>query len=236
METNITLRQIYKWMLLTILLGYFLWSGTSIAGVFTEDFDSKQLDETQWVIKTEGKASYQIADGKLILTSPAVADGIILFYKTPITKDITIEARLDTSQITNDGSFGFTDEIIPPMLNTDNHQHSRAQIYFNADQWHTLTDGVHVDGGVNVQDKAGWHVFKVEIKKETISFLVDDKALFETEKILDKRFWAVTPDWYTSHYSGILTVDWVKLSGDEVKAVESANKLAATWGILKTKG
>jgi hypothetical protein len=225
----------FNWMLVMLLLGCFSWSNTSIAGVFTEEFDSKQLDERQWVIKTEGKASSKIADGKLVLTSPAVADGIILFYQAPITKDITIEVRLDTSLIANDGSFGFTDEIIPPMLNTDNHQHSRAQIYFNADKWHALTDGVHQPPvpPIDVQGKAGWHVFKVEIKKTTISFFVDGEDIFETDKILEKRFLAITPDWYTSHYSGTLTVDWVKLSGEEVKAVEALNKLAAIWGNIK---
>ncbi|MFQ6041009.1 MAG: hypothetical protein ACE5PV_09145 [Candidatus Poribacteria bacterium] len=29
------------------------------------------------------------------------------------------------------------------------------------------------------------------------------------------------------------SVDWVKLSGEEVKAIESLNKLAATWGEIK---
>jgi len=45
----------------------------------------------------------------------------------------------------------------------------------------------------------------------------------------------ITPDPYTSHYAGIISIDSIRIAGPNVQAVQPESKLAATWGSIKNQ-
>ena len=98
----------------------FIFAFSSFAGEIREEFDSPGLDPNLWEITTAGEASFEIDNGKLILTSDAVEDGIFLYYVRKIGgENITIEVNLDPSEIRDAGAIGFTREMLTPTVNTD---------------------------------------------------------------------------------------------------------------------
>jgi hypothetical protein len=225
-------------ILFPILLGLFGYEVVSLAGVFIDEFDKPKLNEDVWVPKPGGKGDYKIKDGKLILSAPQVADGIMFYYKNEIKKEeMIIEAKIDVSGIANDGGVGFTDEIIPAQLNTEVHKHLHAQYVILTTGWGVNADNRTKGGGQRLFDgnyAGAEHVFTIELKGNKMIFSVDGKVGGEAPREADSRYYFVSPDQYTSHYTGTIAVDYIKLSGDTISAaVQYSGKIATTWGRIK---
>jgi hypothetical protein len=201
------------------------------AGEFRDEFNSSQLNTNVWKITKAGKGSFEIKDGKLSIISPAIADGVMLYYNKEITNEnIFIEAKIDISGVGTDGSFGFTDAIIDPQLNTDVHPHLNAQFVILPAAW-----GINDDlRGGRLFDGGGEHVFAVDLKGDTLTWYVDDKEVGKSNRKAESRFFFISPDMYTSHYIGTFAIDYIELSGDGVSAaVSPVGRFATFWGDIK---
>lgn len=220
-----------------------MFSGVLSADTFRDEFDVDELSDL-WDVKIAGNASYEVKDGQLILMSDAVADGINACYSIPLKGDVTCEVKMDTSLIEGDFThFGFFNGPLEPMMNLDMHSLWTEVFYCGKE----IVAGVVNDG----QPAANWnrvignpeepipgdeHIFRIEIKGGHVSFFVDDELRAEADNDVEERYFIISPDPYTSHYSGTCYVDYVELTGNSVVglAVEPVGKLAATWGDLKT--
>ncbi|MGQ9608242.1 MAG: hypothetical protein ACUVWN_03000 [bacterium] len=211
-------------------------------GEYKDDFNSDQLNSSIWKITKAGKGSFEIKDGKLYLISPSVADGVILYWNKEITnEDIFIEARIDISGVGTDGSFGFTDAIIDPQLNTNFHPHLNAQFVILLASWGLNDDlrgkpefkGRIADG---IYDKAGGeHIFAVELKGANLIWFVDGKEVGKSERKAKSRFFMISPDQYISHYIGTFAIDYIKLSGKGASVTSFNKKFTTFWGDIKSK-
>jgi len=87
----------------------------SLAAEVVDEFDSPELNEELWEIKLAGKASFEISDGILKISSPAVESGAILYYPTNVEDvDITFEVKLDASAMGENLTVGFIAEPLEP--------------------------------------------------------------------------------------------------------------------------
>lgn len=218
----------------TILLAVFLHTVAALAGVFIDEFDKPKLNEQFWVVKTAGKGDYEIKDGKLILSSPSVESGITFYYAEEIKKeDMIMETKLAVSGISNDGTVGFMDDFIKPQINTDMHPHMHAMYVILTTSWGVNADfrGGRLFDGNYAGDE---HIFTIELKGNDIIFSVDGKVGGKAPREADSRFYVITPDFYTSHYTGTMVVDYIKLSGGKIPAaIQPSGKIAAVWGSIK---
>lgn len=219
----------------TILLAVFLHTVAAFAGEFIDEFDESKLNEQFWVIDAVGKADYEIKDGKLTLFSPNVEDGIMFYYVEEIKDDdLIIEAKINVSGIADGGLVGFMDGIIPAQLNTEMHKHMHAQFgWVTPTEWGVNADfyGGRLFEGVYQGDE---HIFTIEPKGNDIIFSVDGEEMGKAPREADSRFYAISPDCYTSHYTGTMVIEYIKLSGENVSsAVQPSDKIAAVWGGIK---
>jgi hypothetical protein len=210
----------------------------SFAGEIFDDFNKPILDDELWVVKTASKGKYEIKDGNLSLLSPGVSDGVMFYWKDNIAEDDFIaEAKADASGIKDGGIvLGFIDEILTPTVNTTVNAHWLAHfVSRGVAGWYINDDNYSHEG--DTKDKTGKEtdaVWKIEIKNGKISFYVDDQKIVTTDRTkTGPRYMTMSPDTYTSHYSGDLVIDWIKLSSPTIRAVRSADKLSVTWGTIK---
>jgi len=227
---------------LAVYIVNIIFAGASAGKTFRDDFDAKELSDL-WVVKTEGKSSYEIANGQMIQTSPDVGDGINLCYNTPLKGDVTCEVKADASDLDgNYGHLGFFDEMLAPMVNTDMHTHWIEVFYCDKDEKAgVLNDGKPAAGWNRVIEHApigdGWHVWRIEVKGKQAKYFIDGKLEAEGDTIVTDRYFIISVDPYTTNYSGTWTIDYVELTGESVipLAVQSGGKLATTWCALKSR-
>ena len=230
-------------ILIIFILSYMLFASSLLqleAGQYIDEFNSAQLNEKYWKVTKAGKGSFEIKDGKLYLISPGVADGIMFYWNKEITnEDLLIEAKIDISGVGTDGTFGFTDVIIEPQVNTDVHPHLNAQFVILIATWGINDDlrgkpdhkGRLFNGSYD--KPGGEHIFAVELQGNAIKWYVDGKEVGQSERKAKSRFFTISSDQYTSHYVGTFAIDYIKLSGEGVSAVSSKDKLTTTWGCTK---
>ena len=208
---------------------------SSFAGEIRDEFDSPQLDPSLWKVTTAGKASYKIEGGKLILTSDGVEDGIFLYYVRKIgTEDISIEATLDPSGIKDAGAIGFTQKLLTATVNTDiNPQFIATFMGVKPTGCYLMDESNTAQLDLSANYDAEPHLFGIEIVGDKIFHSIDQKKVGELKREAPERYYMITPDPYTSHYAGIISIDWIKMAGANVRAVEPKAKLATTWSRIK---
>lgn len=210
-----------------------------IAAEYLEEFNDKELNPKLWEIMSEGAASYKIEDGQLVMTSPGEPDGILLYWRgSDISdEDFTVEIKAKVDPNTNNAAIiAFIRKDLPPIINTTINAEWKNMFwcgtntpgwYINDDDWqHTQATGPEFEG-----------IWKAEIKGDKINCYFNGEEVVIVDKISEDRFLCFGPDTYTSHYSGGMTIDWIKLSGASVPAaaVEPACKLSTTWGVVKSR-
>ena len=85
----------------------------------------------------------------------------------------------------------------------------------------------------------GWNTVRIDSSesKGKITFFLNGEEVGEVDKNPDveSRYFYITCDPYTSHYSGEVAVEYVKFSGPGAPnlAVEPMDKLSTTWGRMK---
>ncbi len=223
--------------LLSVAITSPCWISQAIAAEYLEEFDTNNLDANLWEMKAEGDASYEIVDGQLIMTSPEDPDGILLYWRGSdiVEEDFTVEISATVAPNTeNAGVIAFIKEDLPPTLNTTINSAWKLMFwcgantsgwYINDDTWsRTGAEGPEFEG-----------VWKAEIIGGEISCYYNDEEVVVVDKIQEDRFVCFGPDTYTSHYSGEMTIDWIRLSGPSVPAtaVEPSEKLSTMWGAVK---
>ena len=214
----------------------------SPAGTFRDDFDSAKFNTDVWEITKAGKGGYSIKDGQLLLESPGVPDGVILYFKQKLEGDVTVECKMDPSQIDPGtlGAVGFTDGIFDPEPSPAFWVHWLAHFNFGPTASTPFVDDHPGQGGFpkvaeTFNFQAEPHVWEFVIKGGKVTYFFDGKNMGDSDAVNTPRYFHATPDTYTSHYFGTLTVDYIEITGDQVKpsAVSSAGKLALTWGTVK---
>lgn len=213
----------------------FVFAFSSLAGEIREEFDSPGLDPNLWEVTTAGEASFEIDNGKLILTSDAVEDGIFLYYVRKIGEEnITIEVNLDPSGIRDAGAIGFTRELLTPTVNTDiNPQFIATFMGVKPIGCYLMDETNQAQLDLSVDYNPEEHLFRTEMAGDTIIFSIDQQEVGELERQVPERYYMITPDPYTSHYAGIMSIESIRIAGPNVQAVEPQCKLAATWGSIK---
>ena len=220
--------------LLSALIILLMFISKAIGGEIVEEFSSPQLNEELWVIQKAGDASHDIKDGKLILSSPSPTDGIIIYYNAEV-KDASFifEAKVDSSGIVNSGYVTTTKTMTPPEQSDTYNPLRLAQFRLKPDSW--LVRDESIQDVVNGNIKSGMHTYRIELGDDNLMFYFDDKEVAEVPKVAESRFFSVSPDPYSSDYSGEVMVEYIKVSAPWIIAVNSLGKLATRWGDVKTK-
>ena len=219
----------------------------SIADI-VDEFNSPKLDENIWDMKAVGNASFEIDDGILIMTSPNVDSGIMLYCPINFEDvDVTFEVKLETSGLVDNITVGFIAEVMEPQINTDINNHWEANFFFVPANWYIKQDPVvigekppnppELQGPFDI----GWNTVKIDSSesKGTITFFLNGEEVGQVDKNPDVvgRYFYVTCDPYTTHYTGEVSIDYIKFGGPGALAlvVEPAGKLVDTWGSVKRK-
>lgn len=216
-----------------VLVFSLIFGPMAMCGEISDEFSAPQLNEEIWVILKAGDASYNIKDGKLILTSPKPTDGIILYYNQEV-KDpgFFLEVRVDSSGIIDSGYVTTTKVMTPPEESNTYNPLRLGQFRLKPDSWRIRDENIEtiLDGKVT-----GMHTYKIELGNDTLKFYFEDKEVAEIPKVAESRFFSISPDPYADDYSGELIVEYIKVSAPWIIAVEPGNKLAVTWGIVKSR-
>jgi len=199
----------------------------------TDEFSSPQLDEDLWVIELVGDASFEIKDGKLILSAPKGTDGIILYYAEEVSEPgFSLEVKLDSSGIANSGYVTTMKIMTPPVASNVYNPLRLGQFRLKAQAWRIRDENIQTILDGDARD--GMHTYKIELDEDTLRFYFDGEDVAEIPKVAETRFFAVSPDPYADDYSGELVIEYIKVSAPWV-AVEAAGKLATFWGSIKTE-
>lgn len=206
----------------------------TLGGELTDEFNSPKLNEELWVIKKVRDASYKIKEGKLILSSPKVSDGIILYYKEEVSKPgFSFEAKLDSSGIANSGYVTTMKTMTPPEASNVYNPLRLGQFRLKPTAWRVRDENIQtvLDGNVT----PGMHAYKIELDKNTLKFYFDGKQVAEIPRVVEKRFFSVSPDPYADDYSGELVIEYIKIAAPWIQAsVSTSGKLASIWGGIKS--
>ena len=227
---------------LAFLLCFGFIAPLSPAETVRDDFDSPELNIYAWEVVGEGKGTYSIEDGQLILESPGVSDGVILYFKQEIQGDVTVECQLDPTNVDPGtlGTVGFTDGIFAPEPSPDFWVHWLAHFNYSPTNTTPFVDNYPgengfpaVGGAINCDPES--HIWKFEVSGDKVRYYLDGEDLGESDRGSDFRYFHVSPDTYTSHYFGTVAIDYIEITGNSVKslAVSPSGKLALTWGMTK---
>ncbi len=231
---------------LSLALFIFLAIGQSSIAIIVDEFDAPKLDEKLWQMEAVGKASFEIEDGILVMSSPTVDSGIMLYSPVNFEDvDVTFEVKLETSGLVDNITVGFIAEVMEPQINTDINNHWEANFFFVPANWYIKQDPVVIgEKPPNPPDllgpfDIGWNTVKIDSSETRgkITFFLNGEEVGEVDKNPDveERYFYITSDPYTSHYTGDVLIEYIKISGPGaiLLAVEPVDKLAATWGDIK---
>ena len=219
---------------LTTLIVFILFASGASGGELTDEFNSTDLNEELWIVKGVGGASYKIKDGKLTLSSPTPADGIILYYKEEVREPgFSLEAKLDSSGIVDSGYVTTMKTMTPPEISNVYNPLRLGQFRLKPEAWRVRDEDIEtiLDGDVT----AGMHTYRIGLEKDTLKFYFDGKQVAEIPRVAESRFFAVSPDPYVGDYSGELVIEYIKVSAPWIEwSVKAEGKLTTTWGNIKS--
>lgn len=222
--------------LVSFALAVLCWAPKAIAGEFVEEFDGNVLNEDIWEMRAEAGASYKIENGTLTMTSPGVSDGILMYWKGDVdSADFTVEIKATVAPNTNNAAvIAFLDQDLPPTLNSTINPEWMGMVWCGANTpgWY-INDDNWTNTGVKGPELEG--IWKAEIKGNKIHFSFNGQEAVVVDKVAEDRFLCFGPDTYTSHYSGEMAIDWIKVSGATITAVEPTRKLPVMWGELRSR-
>ncbi|MDQ1317898.1 MAG: hypothetical protein QG588_1553 [Candidatus Poribacteria bacterium] len=204
----------------------------SFGGEVTDEFSAAQLNGSIWEVKQVGNASYKINDGKLTLTSPKPTDGIILYYNQEVNQPgFSFEVKVDSSGIVDSGYVTTTKTMTPPEVSNTYNALRLGQFRLKSAGW--LVRDENIQEVVNGNIQGGMHTYKIEIGKDTLSFHFDEGKVAEIPTVAETRFFSVSPDPYSTDYSGEVVIEYIKISAPWIVAVEPAGRLTTFWGSIK---
>jgi hypothetical protein len=218
-----------------------------VSADFIDDFISPNLDQKVWDLKTAGKVLYGIKGGTLKIESPAVESGAILYHPRNLQdEDITLEIKVNVSELGDNISMGFIAAPLEPQINEEINKNLEATFYFVPDKWYVKQDPVVIGekppnpAGMEGQyKKADWNVVQIDFSKSNgkITFYINGKEAGQVDRNKDvkERYFYLTPDPYTSHYTGGCEIDYIKISGPGAAGLDVGpeGKIASTWGQIK---
>jgi hypothetical protein len=206
----------------------------SYGGEFIDEFSSTQLNNSVWEVKQVGDASYKINDGKLTLTSPKPTDGIIFYYKEEVNQPgFFFEARVDSSGIVDSGYVTTTKTMTPPEVSNTYNALRLGQFRLKSIGWLVRDENIQEVSNGNVL--GGMHTYKIELGKDNLKFYFDGNEVADIPKVAETRFFSVSPDPYSTDYSGEVVIEYIKISAPWIVAVEPAGKLPMLWGKIKNE-
>lgn len=211
-----------------------------------EEFERPTLNPNLWVMKQVGKASYTLKDGILTMTSPEVNSGIMLYFPRNINSvDITFELKLDISGVVDGIYCASIAQLMEPQLNTDINSNWLASFWVTATKWLIKQDPEILgkippnpfEGPIDPKKALTAEITYSESKRKvTVVLNGKEIGVVDKNKEVKERYFYISPDHYTSHYTGEVKIDSVKISGPgatELLAVDPLSKLATIWGEIK---
>lgn len=218
----------------------------AFGGELFDDFKLDKLAEDVWWIKKTGKATAEIKNGELILSSFAVADSIYLFYKEEIGRGelITAEVRINLKLNQDDGWLGFMRDFPGDShLNTLINPLKDATMFFVRGGGGIVQPrGEDGQSAGDLSIKAGeFHIFKIEVTDKEYRMSIDGKEVHNGKRNdvqYTKRVFYITPDGFDSHYGqATYVVDWIRLNGPKIPqrilSFDASEKLPIAWGRIK---
>ena len=238
-----------KMLLLLFCLTNMIFGSSQVQADFIDDFDSPNLDKKVWDLKTAGKASHEIKGGTLKIESPAVDSGAMLYHPSNLQDvDITFEVKVNVSELGDNISLGFIADLLEPQINTEINNNLESTFYFVPDKWYIKQDPVvlgekppNPPGMEGQYEKGDWNVVQIDFSKSKgkITFHINGKEAGQVDRNKDvkERYFYLTPDPYTSHYTGGCEIDYIKISGPGAAglAVEPEGKITSIWGQIKRR-
>ena len=110
----------------------------------------------------------------------------------------------------------------------------KEDVVFHPEKWQGPKDlSAQLAMSANYDPKQ--HLFRTEIAGDKIKFSIDQEEVGELKREAPERYYMITPDPYTSHYAGSISIDWIKIKGPNVQSVELEAKLATTWCNIKNR-
>lgn len=215
-----------------------VWTSYVIAGTYREEFNGSNLDGNFWEMKMAGQASYKVVNGQLTMTSPAVADGILLYWRGGDVSngDFSVEIKVKVAQNTDNAAImASIKQDLPPTLNTNINPQWKNVFWCgkNTPGWYINNDSWK-NSGVKGPEFEG--VWKIALIGNVFHCYFNGSEVITFDKVQEQRFLCFGPDTYTSHYLGEMTVDWIELSGTmipDVASVAAEGKLSSLWGNIK---
>jgi len=238
-----------KIFLLLFCLTSLIFLSSKVSAEFVDDFNSPNLDKEVWDMQTAGKASYEIKSGTLKIDSPAVESGAMLYHPRNLQDmDITFEIKVNVAELKENISMGFIAALLEPQINTEINNNLESTFYFVPDNWYIKQDPVVIGekppnpAGMEGQYNEGdWNVLVIDFSKSKgkITFHINGKEAGQVDRNKDvkERYFYLTPDPYTSHYTGGCEIDYIKISGPGAAglAVEPEGKITSIWGQIKRR-
>ncbi len=236
-----------KILLPLICLLTIIFLSNQVLADFIDEFNSPNLDKKVWELKTVGKASYKIEDGVLKIESPAVDSGAMLYHPRNLQdEDIIFEIKVNVSGLGDNISMGFIAALLEPQVNTEINNNIESTFYFVPANWYIKQDPVVIGekppnppGMEGDYKKADWNIVEIDFSTSAgkITFYINGKEAGQVDRNKDvkERYFYLTPDPYTSHYTGEVEIDYIKISGpgSAALAVEPEGKIASIWGQIK---
>jgi hypothetical protein len=185
----------------------------------------------------------------LKIDSPEVDSGAMLYHPNNAQDvDITFEIKVNVAELKENISIGFIAALLEPQVNTEINNNLESTFYFVPANWYIKQDPIVIGekppnpAGMEGQyNKGDWNVLEIDFSKSKgkITFYINGEEAGQVDRNEDvkERYFYLTPDPYTSHYTGGCEIDYIKISGPGAAglAVESAGKIASVWGQIKGK-
>ncbi|MBM3234970.1 hypothetical protein FJZ31_01595 [Candidatus Poribacteria bacterium] len=184
-----------KILLLITCLTNMIFLSNQVLAAFVDDFNSPNLDQKVWDLKTAGKASYEIKGGTFKIESPAVESGAILYHPRNLqNEDITFEIKVNVSELGDNISMGFIAAPLEPQINEEINKNLEATFYFVPANWYIKQDPVVIGekppnpvGMEGQYKKADWNVVQIDFSKSNgkITFYINGKEAGQVDSNKD---------------------------------------------------
>lgn len=148
-----------------------------------------------------------------MLISSRIEEGVYLNYNREINErdNVTFEAKLDTSDLTDDISIGFADQIMTPADNGELATHILWGVAIVRGGWWTRAE----DGLREGKFQKGWHIFSLKIDASFIELCIDGVYVGRKKSPSKPVYFCISSDAYTNYYTAKTAIDYIRVNYED---------------------
>ncbi|MFH1855626.1 MAG: hypothetical protein ABH836_00160 [Candidatus Omnitrophota bacterium] len=181
---------------------------------FVDEFNSPKLNSV-WNIKARNGGCFinDWRSGRLMLISSRVEEGVYLNYNREINErdKVTFEAKLDTSDLTDDINIGFADQIMTPADSGELAKHILWGVAIVRGGWWTRVE----DGFKEGKFQKGWHVFSLKIDTSFIELCIDGVYVGRKKSPPKPLYFYINGDGTTNYYTAKTAIDYIRVNYED---------------------